>query len=173
MGNLVIGSLDWSIDAHEMSQCNCQVTGLRDCQRQAGERESGSHSVVESQPSKLLVAGSIPVSRSRLRQTFASLTAASRQARSVIRTRMEQRACLAEAESAARVSGGPASPKLRAQRGFSGGGPTCQAVARRAKADVAQLAERVLGKDEVTSSILVVGSRTFLARALMRSYGMF
>ena len=28
-------------------------------------------------------------------------------------------------------------------------------------AHVAQLAERVLGKDEVTSSILVVGSRTF------------
>jgi elongation factor Tu len=33
------------------------------------------------------------------------------------------------------------------------------AEARRAKADVAQLAERVLGKDEVTSSILVIGSR--------------
>ena len=30
---------------------------------------------------------------------------------------------------------------------------------RNAKADVAQLAERVLGKDEVTSSILVIGSR--------------
>jgi hypothetical protein len=29
---------------------------------------SGSNSVVESQPSKLLVAGSIPVSRSRLRR---------------------------------------------------------------------------------------------------------
>ena len=58
-------------------------------------REGGSNSVVESQPSKLLVAGSIPVSRSR---TF-----------------------------------------------------DC--------ADVAQLAERVLGKDEVTSSILVIGSR--------------
>jgi hypothetical protein len=33
------------------------------------------------------------------------------------------------------------------------------AEARRAKADVAQLAEHVLGKDEVTSSILVIGSR--------------
>jgi hypothetical protein len=32
-----------------------------------GEREGGSNSVVESQPSKLLVAGSIPVSRSSLR----------------------------------------------------------------------------------------------------------
>jgi hypothetical protein len=30
--------------------------------------EGGSNSVVESQPSKLLVAGSIPVSRSRLRR---------------------------------------------------------------------------------------------------------
>ena len=29
---------------------------------------------------------------------------------------------------------------------------------RAAEADVAQLAERVLGKDEVTSSILVIGS---------------
>ena len=58
-----------------------------------GRREGGSNSVVESQPSKLLVAGSIPVSRSSLH-----------------------------------------------------------------RADVAQLAERVLGKDEVTSSILVIGS---------------
>jgi hypothetical protein len=33
----------------------------------AREREGGSNSVVESQPSKLLVAGSIPVSRSSLR----------------------------------------------------------------------------------------------------------
>src|SRR5262245_1535016 len=33
----------------------------------SGRREGGSNSVVESQPSKLLVAGSIPVSRSRLR----------------------------------------------------------------------------------------------------------
>jgi hypothetical protein len=31
------------------------------------EREGGSNSVVESQPSKLLVAGSIPVSRSSFR----------------------------------------------------------------------------------------------------------
>ena len=52
--------------------------------------------MVESQPSKLLVAGSIPVSRSRLLPSVA---------------------------------------------------------------DVAQLAERVLGKDEVTSSILVIGSK--------------
>ena len=35
--------------------------------RRVGEREGGSNSVVESQPSKLLVAGSIPVSRSNLR----------------------------------------------------------------------------------------------------------
>ena len=56
--------------------------------------------MVESQPSKLLVAGSIPVSRS-----------------------------------------------------------TTPLEAEDVEADVAQLAEHVLGKDEVTSSILVIGSR--------------
>src|SRR5262245_29697987 len=42
----------------------------RACHAEAARRASrvgGSNSVVESQPSKLLVAGSIPVSRSRLR----------------------------------------------------------------------------------------------------------
>ena len=63
---------------------------------EGARHEGGSNSVVESQPSKLLVAGSIPVSRS--------------------------------------MKGRP-------------------------KADVAQLAERVLGKDEVTGSIPVIGSR--------------
>jgi hypothetical protein len=37
-------------------------------------------------------------------------------------------------------------------------GRSCERSERLAKADVAQLAERVLGKDEVTSSILVIGS---------------
>ena len=37
------------------------------CASGVGGREGGSNSVVESQPSKLLVAGSIPVSRSSLR----------------------------------------------------------------------------------------------------------
>jgi hypothetical protein len=68
--------------------------------------------VVESQPSKLLVAGSIPVSRS-------------------IRLSANE----------------PTRYGVMARRS----GPD-------AKADVAQLAERVLGKDEVTSSILVIGS---------------
>ena len=62
-----------------------------------GRDSGGSNSVVESQPSKLLVAGSIPVSRSKT--------------------------------------------------GWQAG------------ADVAQLVERVLGKDEVTGSIPVIGSR--------------
>src|SRR5262249_57102376 len=39
----------------------------RSAERRSGRREGGSNSVVESQPSKLLVAGSIPVSRSNLR----------------------------------------------------------------------------------------------------------
>ena len=63
--------------------------------------------MVESQPSKLLVAGSIPVSRST---THSALSAHSARSEGV-------------------------------------------------EADVAQLAEHVLGKDEVTSSILVIGSR--------------
>ena len=69
--------------------------------------------MVESQPSKLLVAGSIPVSRSSLR-----------------------------------------SPREL----WLAGCVSVSAGARNARADVAQSAERVLGKDEVTSSILVIGS---------------
>ena len=65
--------------------------------------------MVESQPSKLLVAGSIPVSRSRLLSDDCRLTI-----------------------------------------DF---------------ADVAQLAERVLGKDEVTGPIPVIGSRRRLFNA--------
>src|SRR5690242_962111 len=44
---------------------------------------------------------------------------------------------------------------------------------RAAKADVAQLAERVLGKDEVTSSILVIGSspRSPVVRRVRREVG--
>ena len=39
-----------------------------------------------------------------------------------------------------------------------GGGKTLGPGGGRVVADVAQLVERVLGKDEVTSSILVIGS---------------
>jgi hypothetical protein len=81
--------------------------------------------VVESQPSKLLVAGSIPVSRSRLRIEDSIL-------------RIEDCGLWIDSihnpESSIRIE----------------------------KADVAQLAERVLGKDEVTSSILVIGSRALI-----------
>ena len=112
-------------------------------------REGGSNSVVESQPSKLLVAGSIPVSRSSLRSmdtgraTAGKLSAFARWIQDELR--------LASWKMAADLS----------------------AVARRAKADVAQLAERVLGKDEVTSSILVIGSnlRTWMpAKVVRRSF---
>ena len=81
----------------------------RSASQRSRKREGGSNSVVESQPSKLLVAGSSPVSRSSLRA--------------------------------------------------------------RTKADVAQLAERVLGKDEVTSSILVIGSSQAPAGAEMCGLG--
>ena len=45
---------------------------------------------------------------------------------------------------------------MRASRLVGGSGEL--AKQRAAEADVAQLAEHVLGKDEVTSSILVIGS---------------
>ena len=77
--------------------------------------------MVESQPSKLLVAGSIPVSRSSLRRAEVLNAAAARQASHARR-----------------------GPRVRHER---------------RRADVAQLAERVLGKDEVTSSIQVIGSK--------------
>ena len=94
-------------------------------------REGGSNSVVESQPSKLLVAGSIPVSRS---------TDLSHEAQALCELRPGERWWRADGVS---VPGGA---------GGTGG-------ERSEYADVAQLAERVLGKDEVTSSILVIGSR--------------
>ena len=110
------------------------MTCGRSCvKRSAVRREGGSNSVVESQPSKLLVAGSIPVSRSSLRSRAFALTRELRLA----------------SQAALRVVG---------WRCWTSGAPDLSAVARKAKADVAQLAERVLGKDEVTSSILVIGS---------------
>ena len=82
--------------------------------------------MVESQPSKLLVAGSIPVSRSSLRPL-----------------------ARATAGKPAKAEGNQSRYEIGRLVGRSAQG---------AKADVAQLAERVLGKDEVTSSILVIGS---------------
>ena len=81
--------------------------------------------MVESQPSKLLVAGSIPVSRSILRSLREPRTA---------------------------------SHWTRYDGGSTGRLVGRSVSAASAKADVAQSAERVLGKDEVTSSILVIGS---------------
>ena len=108
------------------------------------KREGGSNSVVESQPSKLLVAGSIPVSRSSLRSRLHS----------------RPRAMAGKPAFALERDGGSA--------GALGDQQTADlsAVARSAKADVAQLAERVLGKDEVTSSILVIGSNLRSLREL-------
>ena len=52
--------------AVEMSMCD-GGPARRSARSESCERVGGSNSVVESQPSKLLVAGSIPVSRSSLR----------------------------------------------------------------------------------------------------------
>ena len=84
--------------------------------------------MVESQPSKLLVAGSIPVSRSNLRSSRSSGWQASPH---------ENARC--DEAAVATVARGKSAHVSR-------------------EADVAQLAEHVLGKDEVTSSILVIGS---------------
>jgi hypothetical protein len=108
--------------------------------------------VVESQPSKLLVAGSIPVSRSRLRSHFVRVS--SGQAASCGQAAFSGQAASSSLSRVHRNSlslqqsqwGEPASLKLALN------------ASERKRADVAQLAERVLGKDEVTSSILVIGS---------------
>jgi hypothetical protein len=99
--------------------------------------EGGSNSVVESQPSKLLVAGSIPVSRSILRSRPEPLPRATDGRPTFAR----------EVDDAGRCPSGGRRKSRLVGRSAEG-----------AKADVAQLAERVLGKDEVTSSILVIGS---------------
>ena len=68
--------MSWTKEANraaDLEQLGTKVPGL--ARRSPSERsmtgesrdEGGSNSVVESQPSKLLVAGSIPVSRSNLR----------------------------------------------------------------------------------------------------------
>ena len=102
--------------------------------------------MVESQPSKLLVAGSIPVSRSKhfaagSRQPLAGGECCSTQRG----TRVVSSASLTRA----RLTAGCPLPAAGSMR-----------------ADVAQLAERVLGKDEVTSSILVIGSNLRSLREL-------
>ena len=86
--------------------------------------------MVESQPSKLLVAGSIPVSRSR----------DSVKPRALAVTR---------------------APQARAKQ-------RSVAEPSRERADVAQLVEHSLGKGEVTSSILVIGSSGLLVHGLRK-----
>ena len=100
--------------------------------------------MVESQPSKLLVAGSIPVSRSILRSRLPRP--------GELRTAGQTKVEASQFATSADVIGRSAS-------------------AASAKADVAQLAERVLGKDEVTSSILVIGSSLRSERAQRVSSG--
>jgi hypothetical protein len=117
--------------------------------------------VVESQPSKLLVAGSIPVSRSNLRSL--------RELRLARQGRRVHRSAQRGGGLAGQVSRIGCSDIWAGRRV----GRSAKDRAASAKADVAQLAERVLGKDEVTSSILVIGSnfRSRLDRARRASVG--
>ena len=108
--------------------------------------------MVESQPSKLLVAGSIPVSRS----------SPSLDRRPVVGqgSRRDVAGRLRVGAPSSEVAEAPTVAELLREAG--------RLVGRSgsAKADVAQLAEHVLGKDEVTSSILVIGSILRSARAV-------
>ena len=101
--------------------------------------------MVESQPSKLLVAGSIPVSRSTT-----SAAGSGQRAVNAVRNNGVKGAALF-------------TPTLA-----TNSLPTVDCQLPADKADVAQLAERVLGKDEVTSSILVIGSS--FARHISKSW---
>ena len=112
------------------------------------EREGGSNSVVESQPSKLLVVGSIPVSRSSLRPPELYAKAG-----------FGWRANL-RAKAVSAIARRAKADRMASQVSWCG-----RLVGRSAKADVAQLAERVLGKDEVTGPIPVIGSNLRRAEA--------
>jgi hypothetical protein len=99
------------------------------------QEKCGSNSGVESQPSKLLVAGSNPVSRSTKRKT--------------VNGRRKTKVGVCEVE----LTVIPSPAILAVRLPFA----VCRLTAERAH--VAQSVEHVLGKDEVTSSNLVVGSR--------------
>ena len=123
--------------------------------------------MVESQPSKLLVAGSIPVSRSSLRSRELSPKRELRLGKPSTR-RLSRRRAKREGGHLPLTRNANTLPLAEALRygclvGHIGqghrNGRLVGRSAKGAKADVAQLAERVLGKDEVTSSILVIGSR--------------
>ena len=73
-----VGGLSAQARDGEEKSAKVELARRRTRQRTVSERVGGSNSVVESQPSKLLVAGSIPVSRSSLR-SLRELRLASRQ----------------------------------------------------------------------------------------------
>ena len=105
--------------------------------------------MVESQPSKLLVAGSIPVSRSILRSL--------RELRMESHGRSRGLGMLMNMAAEGRPVGRSTRRSEQCEREADLSAVALSEV-NSAKADVAQLAERVLGKDEVSSSILDIGS---------------
>jgi ribosomal protein L34 len=144
-----------------------QETCRAEASKQNGkrDREGGSNSVVESQPSKLLVAGSIPVSRSiRLRANeptrygvMARRSGPDAKA-AILRSRGSRASCGWQPSEGRTKRTVGKRLRSRDRNGRLVGRSREATKVRAAKADVAQLAERVLGKDEVTSSILVIGS---------------
>ena len=116
--------------------------------------------MVESQPSKLLVAGSIPVSRSiRLRAPEHATGATANARRSSARRKASRTAAKA----------GRATPCARRLSTVARAGQAGTSIRSVVLADVAQLAERVLGKDEVTGSSPVIGSIRLRARWIRRA----
>ncbi len=132
-----------------------------------GRESRGSNSGVESQPSKLLVAGSNPVSRSKPIATSKWRGNMSRQRCRSVKTGFGP---VGEPEGVNPLGIDRTNPVSRSgpERGDRAPEPGAEAhglepsrFALRTPvtlAHVAQSVERVLGKDEVTSSILVVGS---------------
>jgi hypothetical protein len=124
--------------------------------------EAGVTQLVEFQPSKLDVAGSNPVARSTSRERGQGSKGRRENQARVPGPHAGNRARAGFTKEAA---GGRKATNSRAYRIHSGepagGSGGCDATPpRKRKAHVAQSAERVLGKDEVISSILIVGSNS-------------
>ena len=120
--------------------------------------------MVESQPSKLLVAGSIPVSRSihlranePTRYGVMARRSGSDAKAAILRSRGSRASFGWQATEGRTKRSVGQRLRSRDKNGRLVGRSREATKVRAAKADVAQLAERVLGKDEVTSSILVIG----------------
>ena len=114
---------------------------------------AGIAQLAEHQPSKLRVAGSNPVSRSRMNEMEFVLLRDGEKGE----TRAAQGATESRSEAYCCTPQRPAAPSLQS-RAARTAPPRCDAHRPSQQAHVAQSVERVLGKDEVSGSIPLVGS---------------